>query len=48
VLTDVRNGWVSVDAAQREYGVVVVEHEDDFIVDKAASAELRADRKRAA
>ena len=48
VLADVRNGWVSVGAAQREYGVVVVEREDDFIIDEAATAELRAGRERAA
>ena len=38
VLADVRNGWVSVGAAQREYGVIVVEREDDFIIDEAATA----------
>jgi hypothetical protein len=37
-----------VGAAQREYGVVVVEREDDFIIDEVATAGLRAARERAA
>jgi N-methylhydantoinase B/oxoprolinase/acetone carboxylase alpha subunit len=48
VLADVRNGWVSVDAAQREYGVVIEEHDDDFMIDETASDEMRAGRARAA
>jgi N-methylhydantoinase B len=48
VLADVRNGWVSVGAAQREYGVVVAERDDNFVIDESASAELRAGRERAA
>jgi N-methylhydantoinase B/oxoprolinase/acetone carboxylase alpha subunit len=41
VLTDVRNGWVSVEAARREYGVIITS-DDDFAIDDAATAELRA------
>jgi N-methylhydantoinase B/oxoprolinase/acetone carboxylase alpha subunit len=42
VLTDVRNGWVSVDAARTEYGVVLADTGDDYLVDEAATAALRS------
>ena len=40
VADDVRNGFVSVEAARRDYGVVV--DAATFAVDEAATAELRA------
>ncbi len=42
VLTDVRNGWVSLDAAQREYGVAITDTGDDYQIDEAATAALRS------
>ncbi|MFN8593317.1 MAG: hydantoinase B/oxoprolinase family protein [Thermomicrobiales bacterium] len=47
VLADVRNGWVSPAAATRDYGVVIEERDDDFAIDAAATAELRAARSAA-
>ncbi|RZU11405.1 N-methylhydantoinase B [Kribbella rubisoli] len=41
VATDVRNGFVSVGAAEREYGVVV--DSSTFEIDEAATARLRKD-----
>jgi N-methylhydantoinase B len=48
VLTDVRNGWVSVEAARREYGVIVMSRDHDFVIDDATTAELRHARAGAA
>lgn len=42
VAHDVRNGFVSVRAAERDYGVVV--NPTDFAVDDAATAGLRGTR----
>jgi len=41
VLADVISGYVSVEAARREYGVVVVKSARRFELDMAATAELR-------
>jgi N-methylhydantoinase B/oxoprolinase/acetone carboxylase alpha subunit len=41
VLTDVRNGWVSLEAARGQYGVVVIDV-GDYTVDEAATAALRS------
>jgi len=38
VLADVREGYVSREAAEKDYGVVVTETEHDFVVDAAATA----------
>jgi N-methylhydantoinase B/oxoprolinase/acetone carboxylase alpha subunit len=48
VLADVRNGWVSVEAALADYGVVIIERDGDVAVDEAATAAFRAARTRAA
>ena len=48
VLADVRNGWVSPAAAQRDYGVVLEHQNGDYVVDDIATAELRAAREPAA
>jgi N-methylhydantoinase B len=45
VAADVRNGFVSVGAARREYGVVV--DPNTFAVDEAATAALRASARKA-
>ncbi|HKG24402.1 MAG TPA: hypothetical protein VKB09_02090, partial [Thermomicrobiales bacterium] len=42
VLTDVRNGWVSADAARAEYGVVLIDMGDDYQIDEAATEGLRS------
>ena len=42
VLADVRNGWVSLEAARREYGVVVTWQDHDFSLDETATSQLRA------
>jgi N-methylhydantoinase B/oxoprolinase/acetone carboxylase alpha subunit len=42
VLTDVRNGWVSRDAARTEYGVVLIDGSDDYRIDEAATTALRS------
>jgi N-methylhydantoinase B/oxoprolinase/acetone carboxylase alpha subunit len=47
VLDDVRNGWVSSEAARREYGVVVTS-QDDYALDETGTAALRAARVSAA
>ena len=39
VAEDVRQGFISSDAARRDYGVAV---NDDFSVDESATAKLRA------
>jgi N-methylhydantoinase B/oxoprolinase/acetone carboxylase alpha subunit len=44
VLTDVRNGWVSPEAARTEYGVVLTETGDDYRLDEAATEGLRSGR----
>jgi N-methylhydantoinase B/oxoprolinase/acetone carboxylase alpha subunit len=41
VLVDVRNGWVTSEAAQREYGVVVARREETVELDVEATAALR-------
>ena len=48
VLADVRNGWVSLAAAERDYGVVISERESELTIDEAATAELRANEGHAA
>jgi N-methylhydantoinase B len=42
VLADVRAGYVSLEAAARDYGVVIHQHGRRFELDPAATAELRA------
>lgn len=46
VKVDVRDGYVSIDGAARDYGVVIVgdpaRHPDQLVVDEAATAGLRA------
>jgi N-methylhydantoinase B len=42
VLADVREGVVSPDAAEREYGVVLKRDGGDFVVDAAATQTRRA------
>jgi N-methylhydantoinase B len=42
VLADVREGYVSRDAAERDYGVVAAETEDGLAVDTTATARQRA------
>jgi N-methylhydantoinase B len=44
VLADVRSGYVSLEAAQRDYGVVVHQHGRRFQLDFEATAELRRSR----
>ena len=41
VLADVRSGYVSVDAARRDYGVAIRQDGRRFELDSAATAELR-------
>jgi N-methylhydantoinase B len=41
VLADVRAGYVSLEAARRDYGVVIQQHGRRFEFDAAATAELR-------
>jgi N-methylhydantoinase B len=42
VLADIREGYVSSDAAERDYGIVVVETLDGLTVDAAATARKRS------
>ena len=42
VVRDVRNGLVSVVGAERDYGVVLTEADDDYAVDEQATAAARA------
>jgi N-methylhydantoinase B/oxoprolinase/acetone carboxylase alpha subunit len=42
VLTDVRNGWVSLEAASGSYGVAIIDTGDDYQIDEAATAALRS------
>ena len=44
VLADVRSGYVSVDAARRDYGVAIMQSGRRFELDSAATAELRRSR----
>ena len=48
VMRDVRDGYVTIDGAARDYGVVVLGDPDEFpeelTVDEQATAELRASR----
>jgi hypothetical protein len=41
VLADVRSGYVSLDAARREYAVVIQKNGRRFALDVAATEELR-------
>jgi N-methylhydantoinase B len=41
VLADVRSGYVSLEAAQRDYGVVIYQHGRRFELDVKATADLR-------
>ena len=41
ILADVREGYVSREAAERDYGVVVVESEGGLMVDGAATTHKR-------
>jgi N-methylhydantoinase B len=41
VLADVRAGYVSLEAARRDYGVVIEQHGRRFELNLAATAELR-------
>lgn len=41
VLTDVRDGYVSVEAAREEYGVAVVETPEGYAIDDESTRELR-------
>jgi N-methylhydantoinase B len=41
VLADVRSGYVSVEAAQREYGVVIHQTGRRFILDAEATRDIR-------
>lgn len=47
VLTDVENGWVSVASARDDYGVVLVERDDELAIDEAATAARRAGQRAA-
>jgi N-methylhydantoinase B len=42
VLEDVRAGYVSLEAAARDYGVIVVQHGRRFELDEAATQRARA------
>ncbi len=46
VLADVRSGYVSVEAARRDYGVAITQHGRRFELDGAATVELRESRIR--
>jgi N-methylhydantoinase B/oxoprolinase/acetone carboxylase alpha subunit len=48
VLADVGNGWVSREAATRDYGVVIAERDGELALDEAATAMLRAGQGHAA
>jgi N-methylhydantoinase B len=41
VLADVRSGYVSLESARRDYGVVIHQSERSFVLDLAATIELR-------
>jgi N-methylhydantoinase B len=41
VLADVRAGYVSLEAARRDYGVIIHQEGRHFRIDSAATAELR-------
>ena len=45
VLADVRSGYVSLEAARRDYGVVIRQHGRRFELDIEATAELRQGRE---
>ncbi len=45
VLTDVENGWVSLDAARNLYGVAINEIEGDYVIDQPATETLRSTRQ---
>jgi len=45
VLTDVENGWVSLDAARNLYGVAITEVDGDFVIDSSATETLRSTRQ---
>lgn len=44
VLEDVRNGYVSVDGARHDYGVVIIHTPDGYRVDEETTLELRTQR----
>ncbi len=46
VLADVRSGYVSLDAARTEYGVVIRQEGRSFEMDVEATSELRRSRRR--
>jgi N-methylhydantoinase B len=46
VLADVRSGYVSVEAARRDYGVAITQSGRRFELDRAATAKLRGSRTR--
>jgi N-methylhydantoinase B len=45
VLADVRDGHVSVEAAERDYGVVLIRAERSWVIDRSATQALRAQMK---
>jgi len=45
VLTDVENGWVSLDAARNLYGVAITEVDGDFVIDSSTTNTLRSTRQ---
>jgi N-methylhydantoinase B len=45
VLTDVRDDYVSLEAARERYGVVIVAADGDLAVDEAATTALRERRR---
>jgi N-methylhydantoinase B len=47
VLADLREGYISATAAERDYGVVIAETEQGFTVDHEATAHRRAERRAA-
>ncbi|MFT4038052.1 MAG: hydantoinase B/oxoprolinase family protein [Thermomicrobiales bacterium] len=44
VLEDVRNGWVSLESAERDYGVLILDAGNDYVLDQTATTELRQSR----
>lgn len=41
VRDDVANGWLSIAAAADDYGVIIIQREDEFVIDEAATRHLR-------
>jgi len=48
VLADVRGGYVSLESAKRDYGVVIRQADGQYVVDEAGTAKLRGTRRKAA